>query len=58
MKSLLKATVRILAAAAICAAVSACSQPGYTSAGNMSFPTYSSQAAVTGGFSAPSIMDY
>ncbi len=57
MKKLFKTSTRILAALAVCAALSACGQvPSLSSAGN--FPTYGGQASVSGQFVAPTIMDY
>lgn len=57
MKNMLKNTVRIIAALAVCASVSACSTPG-TVASATSFPSYSGGQASAGSFVAPSIMDY
>lgn len=56
MKNLLKTTSRLLLAVALCAAVSACGQAG--SVGSSGFPSYGSQAAASGQYAAPSIMDY
>ena len=53
MTNLLKTTVRIVAAVAVCAALSACGQ-----ASTANFPSYGAQSSVSGGFVAPTIMDY
>ncbi len=55
MKTIAKTTVRLLAALALCAALSACGQP--SGLGASEFPSYN-PAAVTGHFVSPSIMDY
>jgi|GEM_PF-6978298 hypothetical protein len=56
MKNLLKTTTRIFLAVALCAAVSACGQTG--SIASSSFPSYGSQASVSGQYVPPSILDY
>jgi hypothetical protein len=58
MKNLSKTALRLLAALAICASVSACSQSALAPAAATGFPTYAAQAPSAGQFVAPSIMDY
>jgi hypothetical protein len=56
MKTLFKPALHLIAIAALCAALSACSQPGLSNAAG--FPSYGNQTAASGQFEAPSIMDY
>ena len=53
---LMKILMNLFAAAALCAALGACSTPNSLAGAN--FPTYGSQSAVSGQFIPPSIMDY
>jgi len=58
MKNVIRTTTRIIAAAVICAALSACAAQQMLPGSASSFPTYGSQAGVSGQAEAPGIMDF